>query len=273
MNYAASSSIRELPLRDQALCALIAPTWQEKLATVRSIADTALLVPDANLQAPAVGLPGRPDAPVLVPPQQVQRRSVQSLEGRAVLLHALAHIEFNAINLALDVVWRYAGMPAKFYYDWLSVAREEAYHFELLNNHLATLGYTYGDFSAHNGLWEMAEKTQDDLLARLALVPRTLEARGLDASPLIRDRLKSVGDKNGAAILDLILRDEIGHVAIGNYWYRYMCEQHGCEPISTYAELAQRYNAPKIRGPFNLEARRMAGFDEAELAALQQKPA
>ncbi|XUG01437.1 ferritin-like domain-containing protein [Bordetella pertussis] len=208
--------------------------------------------------------------PQLVPPSQVRQRSVQSPEGRAALLHALAHIEFNAINLALDAVWRYGGLPDAYYLDWLKVAREEAYHFDLLNRHLSGLGHAYGDFPAHNGLWEMAEKTRADLLARLALVPRTLEARGLDASPLIRDKLAAAGDADGAAILEIILRDEIGHVAIGNHWYKALCAQRGLDPVAQYAQLASRYGAPRLRGPFNLEARRAAGFDEDELRALLQ---
>jgi uncharacterized ferritin-like protein (DUF455 family) len=205
-----------------------------------------------------------------VAPAQVRQRSVRTEAGRAALLHALAHIEFNAINLALDAIWRFPGLPDRFYLDWLKVAREEAHHFDLLNRHLGRLGYGYGDFPAHNGLWEMAEKTRDDLLARLALVPRTLEARGLDASPLIRDKLAQAADPEGAAILDIILRDEIGHVAIGNHWYRHFCALQGRNPLTAYAELARRHGAPRLRGPFNLEARRAAGFDEAELEALQQ---
>lgn len=256
-------------VRPLALAALAARAWPDKLAAVRAIDAGAPIDTDARLAAPA-GLPGRPDAPALVPPAQVRQRSVQSPEGRAALLHALAHIEFNAVNLALDAVWRYDAMPPDYYRDWLRVAREEACHFELLNNHLGTLGHAYGDFPAHNGLWEMAEKTRDDLLARLALVPRTLEARGLDASPLIRDKLAAAGDAAGAAILDIILRDEIGHVAIGNHWYRYLCAQRDVDPLACYAELAARYGAPRLRGPFNLAARRQAGFDEAELQALQQ---
>ena len=148
------------------------------------------------------------------------------------------------------------------------MAKEEAQHFDLLRTHLKSLGHAYGDFSAHNGLWEMAEKTKDDVLARLALVPRTLEARGLDASPLIRHKLKSAGDERGAAIIDLILRDEIGHVAAGNRWYKWLCAQRGLDHVAVYAELARRHHAPKLSAPFNLEARRAAGFDEAELAAL-----
>ena len=148
------------------------------------------------------------------------------------------------------------------------MAREEALHFELLRDHLATLGFAYGDFAAHDGLWQMAQRTRHDLLARLALVPRTLEARGLDASPAVKTKLVAAGDQRAGEILDIILRDEIGHVAIGNHWYRWLCTQRGLDPLATYAELAARHDAPRPRGPFNLDARRAAGFDEAELAAL-----
>lgn len=256
-------------LRAQALDALMTPAWADKLAAVAAIDAGAPVGAQQDLAEPA-GLPGRPPAPQLVPPSQVRQRSVQSPEGRAALLHALAHIEFNAINLALDAVWRYGGLPDAYYLDWLKVAREEAYHFDLLNRHLSGLGHAYGDFPAHNGLWEMAEKTRADLLARLALVPRTLEARGLDASPLIRDKLAAAGDADGAAILEIILRDEIGHVAIGNHWYKALCAQLALDPVAQYAQLASRYGAPRLRGPFNLEARRAAGFDEDELRALLQ---
>jgi uncharacterized ferritin-like protein (DUF455 family) len=214
------------------------------------------------------GIPGRPTQPVLVPHSQLPQRTLTTVEGRAALIHSVAHIELNAIDLALDIVWRFAGMPEAFYRDWVSVAMEEAKHFTLLRDHLVELGFDYGSFQAHNGLWEMAERTRDDLLARLALVPRTLEARGLDASPLLRKRLFSAGDHKAAAILDVILADEIGHVAIGNRWYRAVCARRGLDPIATYSDLAARYNAPFIRGPFNLEARRAAGFEEEELAAL-----
>lgn len=255
-------------LRARALAALAVSEWSQKLEAVRAIDDGAVLDCQREFVAPA-GLPGRPARPELVPPAQVKHRSMATLEGRAALLHALAHIEFNAINLALDILWRFAGMPDAFYRDWLRVAQEEAYHFDLLRQRLQTLGYAYGDFPAHNGLWDMAQRTQDDLLARLALVPRTLEARGLDASPMIRNKLAGAGDADSAAIVDIILRDEIGHVAIGNYWFKQQCGLAGKEPVACYAELAQRYDAPKLRGPFNLEARRAAGFNEAELAALQ----
>lgn len=211
---------------------------------------------------------GRPDRPELVLPRALRQRSMHTTEGRAALIHALAHIEFNAINLALDAIWRFADMPRKYYLDWLRVAAEEALHFFLLDAHLQTLGYRYGDFPAHNGLWEMAEKTAGDVLARIALVPRTLEARGLDASPPLRAKLAQAGDRAAAEILDIILRDEIGHVAIGNRWYNWLCVTRGLDPVSTYALLAAQYKAPALRGPFNFEARRAAGFSETELAAL-----
>ncbi|GAB3625526.1 hypothetical protein PTE30175_02727 [Pandoraea terrae] len=218
------------------------------------------------------GVPGRPAAPRLVSARELERRAVSTVAGRAAMLHALAHIEFNAINLALDAIWRFDGLPAAYYDDWLLVAAEEAFHFTLLADHLASLGreFYYGSLPAHDGLWDMAQRTSGDWLARLALVPRTLEARGLDASPPIRAKLANAGDTRAAEILDIILRDEIGHVAIGNRWYRWGCERDRCDPVPTYARLARQYGAPRLRGPFNLEARRAAGFGEDELLALVQ---
>lgn len=238
--------------------------WQQGRVVLRaeaSIAGAAITMAD---------IPGRPRKPELVPPREVRQRSMASTEGRAALIHALAHIEFNAINLALDAIWRYAGMPPEFYIDWLKVADEESLHFMLLSAHLQSLGFAYGDFNAHNSLWEMAEKTADDVLARMALVPRTLEARGLDATPGVRNKLSQVGDLKAAEILDIILRDEIGHVDIGNRWYRWLCDRQGIESLSTYRELARRYKAPSLKGPFNREARRAAGFTELELMDLDQ---
>lgn len=223
----------------------------------------------ASLCSDAV-IPGRPSRPTLVSPRALERRPMNTMAGRAALIHALAHIEFNAINLALDAIWRFRDMPTEFYADWLQVAAEEALHFTLLNNHLDSLGHGYGDFSAHNSLWEMAEKTREDVLARMALVPRTLEARGLDATPAVRAKLAQAGDEAAAEILDIILRDEVGHVAIGNRWYGWLCQQQGAEPLSTYRELARHYKAPVLKGPFNLEARRAAGFTEEELIALNK---
>ncbi len=213
-------------------------------------------------------LPGRPERPRLVEAKQVPTRSPFTLEGRAALLHAICHIEFNAINLALDAVWRFAEMPTAFYLDWIQVAREEALHFNLLRGHLQTLGHDYGDFEAHNGLWSMCEKTQEDILARMALVPRTLEARGLDATPLIQNKLTRAGDTAAVEILDIILRDEVGHVAIGNRWFHHLCQQRGLDARTLYPELVKRYEAPRLKPPFNEAARLAAGFTEDELAFL-----
>lgn len=255
-------------LRSSALAAISLPIYTGKLQATEAI-DIAGPIDTRIVLIPEAVIPGRESLPLLVPPAQLRKRSMASIEGRAVLIHALAHIELNAIDLGLDIVWRFPAMPEQFYRDWIRVAQEEASHFRLLSDHLNGLGYRYGDFPAHNGLWEMADKTNQDLLARLALVPRTLEARGLDAAVPIRDKLKQVGDRRAVDILDIILRDEIGHVAVGNQWYKYLCTQRGLDPVATYARLAVQYAAPRLRGPFNLAARRAAGFDEEELAALQ----
>lgn len=255
-------------LRGQALRLLQIESTQDKARQVLALDATSCVLDPADTLATPPGLPGRPARPRLVHPSQLKTRAVGTLEGRAGLIHALTHIEANAINLALDMMWRFPGMPQAFYLDWWRVAQEEALHFELLHQHLCSLGFAYGDFPAHDGLWDMAERTQADVLARLALVPRTLEARGLDATPAVRNRLVSVGDQAAAKILDIILRDEIGHVAIGNHWFRHLCCQRQLDPISTYADLAKRFQAPVLKGPFNLEARRAAGFTDAELTAL-----
>jgi uncharacterized ferritin-like protein (DUF455 family) len=256
-------------LRSAALAALLQASPAAKAGMARALAPDLPLDAALRLGAPA-GIPGRPPRPLLVPHQQLKPRPVHTLEGRATLLHALAHIELNAIDLACDILWRFADQPEAFYRDWARVAREEALHFQLLSAHLESLGFAYGAFPAHHGLWEMAEKTQDDLLARLALVPRTLEARGLDAAPPIRAKLVKAGDLRAGEILDVILADEIGHVAVGNHWYGWLCERRGLDPVATYASLAQAYQAPRLRGPFNLAARRAAGFSDVELAALQK---
>ena len=261
-----------MELRQCALFRLAECNPARKAAAVRSL-EQAWLKGEVALDSQAalsaiLDIPGRPVRPELVAPREVRRRSMITLEGRAALIHALVHIEFNAINLALDAIWRFSDMPRKYYADWLQVAAEEAMHFSLLLEHLQSLGYDYGDFPGHNSLWEMVDKTRLDVLARMALVPRTMEARGLDAVPAMRGKLAQVGDMKAAEILDIILRDEIGHVAIGNRWYGYLCVQRGLDPVETYARLARDYVAPPLRGPFNLAARRAAGFSEAELAAL-----
>lgn len=267
-----------MELRHRALEVLCLSDPEEKAAaaidlhTRKALYSIAELAP--ALPLPETGLPGRPARPELRHHTAVARRSPATPEGRAVLMHAIAHIEFNAINLALDAVWRFGGMPAQYYHDWLQVAAEEAKHFRLLRDHLRThLGHDYGDFPAHQGLWTMCEKTAGDIVARMALVPRTLEARGLDATPQIQHKLRNVATPDAlaaVAILDIILREEVGHVAIGNHWYRWLCERNGLEPESHYQELTARYEAPRLKPPFNERARRAAGFTEAELAWLQQ---
>ncbi len=222
----------------------------------------------AELATPP-GLPGRPSLPRLVAATEVPRRSPFTPQGRAALIHSICHIEFNAINLALDAVWRFAGMPEGYYLDWLKIAAEEALHFTLLREHLLTLGQDYGDFDGHDGLWQMAESTAGDIVARMALVPRTLEARGLDATPPIQDKLGRAGDARAVEILDIILRDEIGHVAIGNHWYRWLCSRDGHDAEALYPQLVARHSAPRLRPPFNLAARRAAGFSESELDTLK----
>jgi uncharacterized ferritin-like protein (DUF455 family) len=216
--------------------------------------------------AERVEIPGRPNRPELIPAGDVPRRSPYSPTGHAALLHAIAHIEFNAINLALDCALRFPTMPDEFIGDWLRVAAEEAHHFSLLAARLADLGHAYGDFPAHNGLWEMAVKTDADLTARMALVPRVLEARGLDATPPIVAKLKAIGDAQTIAILDIILRDEIGHVAIGDRWFRAACAERGLDAEAEYRRLIAFFDAPMPRPPFNREARLAAGFSESELA-------
>ena len=266
-----------MELRHRALQVLCLADPEQKAAAALDLQALAATLPIAE-QAPeppphAGSLPGRPERPVLLRHTDVARRSPATPEGRAVLIHAIAHIEFNAINLALDAVWRFGGMPRAYYTDWMRVAGEEALHFRLLRDHLRAMGHDYGDFPAHQGLWTMCEKTAHDILARMALVPRTLEARGLDATPQIQAKLRQVGAPDAlaaVAILDTILRDEVGHVAIGNHWYRWLCERQGLDPEAHYATLVRQYEAPRLKPPFNDAARRQAGFTEAELRWLQQ---
>lgn len=266
-----------MELRHRALQVLCLADPEQKAAaalTLQALAATLPIADEPPEPPPHPGsLPGRPERPVLLRHTDVARRSPATPEGRAVLIHAIAHIEFNAINLALDAVWRFGGMPRAYYADWMRVAGEEATHFRLLRDHLRGMGHDYGDFPAHQGLWTMCEKTAHDILARMALVPRTLEARGLDATPQIQAKLRQVGAPDAlaaVAILDTILRDEVGHVAIGNHWYRWLCERQGLDPETHYGTLVRQYEAPRLKPPFNDAARRQAGFTEAELRWLQQ---
>ena len=261
-----------MEIRSEALAAWSLADPVLKAAAVHALAarpatalDTADSLRSSQLAA------GRPVRPRLVPLSDLPRRTPFTVEGRAALLHAVAHIEFNAINLALDAIWRFAGMPADYYRDWLRVAAEESTHYGLLAEHLTSLGHAYGDFDAHDGLWAMTEKTAGDITARMALVPRTREARGLDATPPMQARLRRAGDLRAVAILDVILRDEIGHVAVGNRWYRWLCERDGLDPLAHYATVAARHGAPQPKPPFNVAARQAAGFTAAEIEALQRR--
>jgi uncharacterized ferritin-like protein (DUF455 family) len=217
----------------------------------------------------AIDIPGRPDKPQLVPPPEIGRRSIHTREGHAALIHALTHIEFNAINLALDTVYRFRDLPRDFSSDWLQVAAEGAHHFTLLRDHLHSLGYDYGSFPAHDGLWQMCRRTAHDPLVRMALVPRLIEARELDANPAIVRKLHVIGDTRGVEILAIVLRDEIGHVRIGNRWYEYLCVQRGLDPVEQFQKLLKEFDAPRPRPPLHSEARLAAGFTAAELAYLE----
>lgn len=256
----------EQTLRYAALQALVCENAVDKVRLVLAI-DERLPLGRQGHMLPRVGRPAKPE---LVHPSRVPTRKVSQPEGRGMLLHSLAHIEFNAINLALDLLVRFPTMPEHFYLDWLKVAKEEAYHHTLLCGRLAAYGLAYGDYPAHDGLWQMAEKTKHSLLARLALVPRLLEARGLDVSPAIREKLAVAGDMESAKVLDIILRDEIGHVAIGNRWFNEVCNNENREPIEAFETCLRDYTAPQPRSPFNFKARAQAGFSEDELAWLMQ---
>ena len=213
--------------------------------------------------------PGRPHRPLLGESRSLPKRGLGSIEGRAALVHAIAHIEFNAINLAWDAIYRFRDMPAGFYDDWVSVAEDEARHFCMLEARLAELGFSYGDFDAHNGLWEMAVLTADSCLRRMALVPRVLEARGLDVTPGMISRLRSVGDSKTADILEIILREEVDHVAAGSRWFAWCCERDGADSRAMFSDLVDSLARGSLKGPFNVEARLRAGFTPAELAQLQ----
>lgn len=263
-----------MDIREQALAAFLESDPAAKVSAVQALWARHEALP-WNTQARwgDTYAPGRPAHPTLVPPKDVPHRTPFTPQGHAALMHSIVHIEFNAINLALDCVWRFAGLPEAFYRDWLQVAFEESHHFAMLRQHLQQDGYDYGDFTAHNGLWELCHATRHDLAARMALVPRTLEARGLDATPLIQARLRKVGSPRAlaaVALLDIILREEEGHVAAGNRWYHWACERDGRAAASYAAEVAVLHRSPRPKPPYNLDARRRAGFSDAELRALPQ---
>jgi uncharacterized ferritin-like protein (DUF455 family) len=240
-------------------------TKLETAASLGAAARAGDLVIDRASDAPIIDTPNRPALPELIPPQDVPRRGVGTPAGNAAFVHAIAHIEFNAIHLAVDACARFRDQPQTYYLDWIGVAAEEAYHFSLLAEILERRGFPYGSFPAHNGLWELAARTTDDVLARIALVPRITEARGLDVTPAIQERFATMGDTEVADALAIILNDEIGHVAIGNRWYRTICAERGLEPEAEFDRLVEAYRAPGIHPPLNRAARLAAGFTASEL--------
>ncbi|MBC7681207.1 MAG: ferritin-like domain-containing protein [Ferruginibacter sp.] len=269
-----------MELRTRALQTLCLTDPTQKVASAQLLHTQAATLSIAKLDFEPFGdPPGRPARPVLVERVIKPHRSPFTPDGLATLLHTVAHIEFNAINLALDAAWRFDGMPDAYYLDWVRVAAEEAHHFSLLRTHLQSLygpgspplRWDYGDFPAHDGLWTVCAVTAGDVVARMALVPRTLEARGLDATPLIQAKLRRVATPQAlraVEILAVILQDEVGHVAIGNHWYRWLCQRDGLDPVAHYRVLTQRFDAPTPKPPFNTQARLQAGFTDQELALL-----
>jgi len=261
-------------LFDAARACLDAAEVDDKIALTRrhaaAFARGELQVPDVAPDPDPIRMPGRPLRPRLVHPRDLPRRGLGSTEGRAAFVHAIAHIELNAVDLAWDAAYRFRGMPGDYYADWVRIADDEARHFMMLRERLRALGHDYGDFDAHNGLWEMCEKTAHDGLARMALVPRVLEARGLDVTPGMIVKLRALGDEATVDILEVILREEVAHVAAGSRWFRWFCDQRRVAPESTFRALLAEYARAVLHGPFNVEARAAAGFSVEELEALLQ---
>ena len=258
-------------LFDAALACLAASDPSDKVELTRA-AGAAWVRGELDVAESDCGVtnarPGLPPRLVLVAPRDVPKRPLGGERGPAAFVHAIAHIEFNAINLAWDCIQRFRDLPREYYADWVGVARDEAEHFSLLAARLGELGSAYGDFPAHNGLWEMAEKTRDDALARMAMVPRYLEARGLDVAPSMVVRLERSGDFATAAIVRRILAEEVAHVAAGTRWFRYLCAQRGADSEQEFIRLLRAHGAGRANGPLNERARELAGFTPAELRAL-----
>jgi uncharacterized ferritin-like protein (DUF455 family) len=271
--------IPELPMtcnnsfRELAEQCLFEPAIEAKLEVTRRLEDFLVEVsPDFSCTEPP--RPAHevrfPDRPRLVEPRLLKRRSLHTDAGRVAFLHAVAHIEFTAILLACDMAYRFRGLPDDFYRDWLGIAIEEARHFAAVRQRLHALGAEYGDLPAHRGLWELAEHTAGDVLHRLALVPRFMEARGLDVTPSMIEKLRELDDAASVAVLELILREEIGHVAAGTRWFRHIARLRGVNAEEVYFDLIGQYIKGGVRGPFNLPARRLAGFSEGELERLER---
>ena len=264
---------------------LTAQTLDEKCAAAFALGDGVaagtLSLPKCAESLPLPLRPSRPDAPDLKPPSELKRRRLGTQAGRAALLHAIAHIEFNAIDLAADMVARFSGHPfiqdnkrAAFISDWAQVCHDEARHFNLIRNRLAELDMQYGDLPAHDGLWQAAEATSGNITARLVIAPMVLEARGLDVTPAMITKLKSVGDFDSAAILQIIYDDEIGHVAAGSRWFSHICTNQELEPRQTFHDMVRKYFHGLLKPPFNRAARDLAGLpvDYYEPLALRNTP-
>ena len=251
------------------LGALKAREAGEKREIVQRLLEAESFSGDRQAADKEMPLPGYPERLRLVDPREVPRRSLGTVEGRACFLHAIAHIEFNAINLALDAVYRFGGLPDDYYRDWLKVARDEVRHHAMLEDRLGELGYRYGDFPAHNGLWDVACRTAHDLVSRMAMVPCVMEARGLDVTPGMIRRFRDTGDERSAGILETILEEEERHVAIGVSWYRWACGERGLDPVQTFFSLLETYLPHRLSGPLNIDRRRSAGFDDAWLRQLE----
>jgi uncharacterized ferritin-like protein (DUF455 family) len=248
----AIAAMREVDLdRKTEITQQTAGRWFARKLSLRSPLDPGL--PDR---------PGRPERPELIPPKQMEKRSLHSVRGRVALLHAIAHIELNAVDLALDIVARFATepVPNSFFDGWMQVAFEEAKHFRLVRKRLQDLGADYGDLPAHDGLWQAAHATRNDLTARLAVVPLILEARGLDVTPALQAKMRESGDLESAAVLDVIYNDEKGHVAIGAKWFRFLCAREKRDPARTFHELVRANFRGPLKAPFNDIARAEAGL-------------
>ena len=257
---------------DQVYACLQIQSPEEKVQAVQQFYDhfgSQSLVLDNAADPIEYDEPGRPQKPKLVPPRLLPRRSVHTAEGQAAMLHAIAHIEFTAINLALDALYRFRDLPQAYYDDWLKVASEEAYHFQLVDDYLRSHGYAYGGFDAHDGLWDAALQTKDSVLLRMAIIPRGMEARGLDATPGIMKKFKKIGDVEVERILNIILRDEIGHVQIGTRWFNYICDKNQLPRQQTFEDIMQRFVQGKVKLPLHRVARKSAGFTDAELDFLE----
>lgn len=255
-------------LYEDALSVIVCPDAEEKaqraLKTARQWQDGTGIRPAKNRRMDWPDRPGRPERPRLLPPRDMPKRRAGGKAGRINLLHALAHIELNAIDLAFDLIGRFAHlrMPEAFLTDWARVGGEEAKHFLLLQKRLQSLGSFYGALPAHDGLWEAARDTSHDLAARLAVVPLVLEARGLDVTPRMVEKLEKNGDRESAAILGVIYEDEKKHVAVGSKWFTFVCEREAKDPQSYYRQLVRTYFKGEIKPPFNKPAREQAGLPE-----------